>query len=55
MLETTIYKLVSFDGDYAVMVSDSGVENKVARALLPDNADIGSVIKSENLEYELLK
>lgn len=54
MFETTIYRLAAVDGDYAVLVSDEGVENRVALALLPAGADEGSVIKWENFEYELI-
>lgn len=54
MFETVIYKLVSLDGDYAVLVSEDGIENRVARALLPPEADAGCVIKWENLEYEII-
>ena len=54
MFETVIYKLVSLDGDYAVLVSEDGIENRVARALLPPDADAGCTIKWENLEYEII-
>ena len=54
MFETVIYTLASFDGDYAVLISKNGIENRVARALLPPEADEGSIIKWENLEYEVI-
>ena len=54
MFEKVIYKLVSFDGDYALLVSEDGIENRVARALLPPDADEGSRIKWENFEYETI-
>lgn len=28
MLETVIYKLVTIDGDYAVLLSEDGIENR---------------------------
>lgn len=36
------------------MVSDSGVDNQVAMVLLPEGTDIGSMLKWENFEWELL-
>ncbi len=54
MLETVIYRLVRLDGDYAVLESEDGNENRVARALLPPEADEGNIIKWENLSYEII-
>jgi hypothetical protein len=54
MLETVIYKLVTIDGDYAVLLSEDGIENRVARALLPPEADEGNLIKWENFSYEIV-
>ena len=54
MLETVLYRLVRIDGDYAVLVAEDGNENRVARALLPLEADEGSKIKWENFSYEII-
>lgn len=54
MLETVIYRLVRIDGDYAVLAAEDGNENRVARALLPPEADEGNIIKWENLSYEII-
>lgn len=54
MFDTVIYKVAALDGDYAVMMSEDGVENRVARALLPPETDVGCTIKWENLEYEII-
>lgn len=54
MLETIIYRLARIDGDYAVLVAEDGGENRVARALLPPEADEGNLIKWENLSYEIV-
>lgn len=48
------YVLVSFDGDYAVLVDEKNNENKVAIALLPDGIRVGSKILFENFEYSLV-
>lgn len=53
-LETILYKLVQIDGDYAVLVTENGAENRVARALLPPEADEGNQIKWENFSYEIV-
>ena len=34
-METIYYTVQRLDGDYAMLVSDEGVKNTVARALLP--------------------
>lgn len=35
------YCLAAIDGDYALLLTDAGAENRVARALLPYEADEG--------------
>lgn len=54
MIETVIYKLAAIDGDYAVLISEDGIENRVARALLPPEADEGNIIKQEIFSYEII-
>ena len=54
-MEPVYYTVTSIDGDYAHMVSDSGVENQVAMFLLPEGTDVGSRLKWENFEWELLR
>ncbi len=44
----------NINGDYAYMTSDEGVENQVAMFLLPEGTDVGSRLKWENFEWELL-
>ncbi len=48
------YTVQNINGDYAYMTSDEGVENQVAMFLLPEGADVGSRLKWENFEWELL-
>ena len=53
MISEIHYTLTSFEGDYAVLREDSpeGIENRVAIALLPETAAIGSKILFANFEY----
>ena len=53
-MEPVYYTVDSIDGDYAHMVSDSGVENQVAMFLLPEGTDVGSRLVRENFEWRLL-
>ncbi len=56
-METMYYKVVSIDGDYANL-KRTDVETDdvklVARALLPENIVVGSSLKYEMLQYELV-
>ena len=54
MMEPIYYTEDSIDGDYAHMISDSGVENQVAMFLLPEGIDVGSRLARENFEWSLL-
>ena len=54
-MEPVYYTVTSIDGDYAHMVSDSGVENhQVAMFLLPEGTTVGSRLVRENFEWSLL-
>ena len=48
------YTVRNINGDYAYMVSEEGVENQVAM-LLPEGTDVGSRLKWEAFEWELLR
>jgi len=48
------YTVQSINGDYAYMTSDEGIENQVTMFLLPEGTDVGSRLKWENFEWELL-
>jgi hydrogenase maturation factor len=54
-MEPVQYKVLKINGDYAIMVSDSGVENTVAMALLPMEIAEGDTVLWENFEYRILK
>ncbi len=53
-MEPVYYTVVSIDGDYANMISDSGVENQVAMFLLPEGTTVGSRLVREILEWNLI-
>ncbi len=51
------YEVIKIEGDYATLKrTDTDAEDTmfIALALLPFGTDIGSRLKWENLEYELL-
>ena len=52
-MEPTYYTVTTINGDYAYMVSDSGIENQVAMFLLPDGTDIGTRLLFENFEWSI--
>lgn len=57
MFETWYYEVVSIDGDYANLKRtdiDSNDLKLVARALLPHEITVGSQLKYEMLQYELM-
>ena len=54
-MKPVFYTVQNINGDYAYMVSDTGVDNQVAMFLLPEGTDVGSRLKWENFEWELLE
>ena len=53
-MEPVVYTVTGVNGDYAYMVSETGVDNQVAMFLLPDGTDVGSRLLFENFEWTLL-
>ncbi len=53
-MEPICYTVTTINGDYAYMISDTGVENQVAMFLLPEGTDTGSRLLFENFEWTLL-
>lgn len=49
------YTVLSINGDYAELRSDSGVDNQVAMFLLPEGTDIGSRLLYEAFQWTLLE
>ena len=54
-MEPTYYTVLSINGDYAYLRSDSGVDNQVAMFLLPEGVDVDSRLLWENFEWTLLQ
>lgn len=48
------YTVTSINGDYAYMVSDTGVDNQVAMFLLPEGVEVGSRLLFEDFQWSLL-
>lgn len=58
MFETYYYEVVSIDGDYANLKNLDFQEEEpklVARALLPEAIMVGSRLRYEMLQYELME
>lgn len=53
-MERTLYTVRRLDGDYAILVSEEGVENTVARALLPMEIEEGTRLLCEMFCYTIL-
>lgn len=54
-MKTSIYILTKIDGEYAyIQEKETGEELFIALALLPLGADVGSLIKCENMEFSLI-
>ena len=52
---TTVYYTVrKIEGDYALLISDEGIEIPVALALLPPETDEGVRLCWENLSYRVI-
>ncbi|MDE5864881.1 MAG: chorismate--pyruvate lyase [Lachnospiraceae bacterium] len=57
-METMYYVVENIDGDYANLRRTDIESNDlklVARALLPENISVGSKLKYEMLQYELME
>lgn len=48
------YKVLKIDGDYAIMITDDGIKNTVAMALLPIEICEGDTVLWENFEYKIV-
>lgn len=53
-MESVKYRVVKINGDYAIMVTEDGVENTVAMALLPVEIQEGDCVLWENFEYSII-
>ena len=54
-METRFYKVTKIEGEYAYIKDiETGEEIFIAMFLLPDGVDIGTELKYEMLEYEII-
>ncbi len=53
-MEPTYYTVQAIRSDYAILLSDDGIENMVALALLPDEVMDGMRLLWENFEFSIV-
>ena len=53
-METKLYTVTRIEGEYAYLSDEGGEELFIAMALLPFGTDIGSRLKYENFEFEII-
>jgi len=55
IMETRFYEVVKIEGEYAYIKDrETGEEIFIAMFLLPEGVDIGTKLKYEMLEYEII-
>lgn len=54
-MEAIFYTVMSINGDYAQMVSDDGLEHGITMFLLPEGTTVGSRLKLEQFQWELVE
>ncbi len=54
LFKSVEYHVKKISGDYAILVTNDGIENTVALALLPPEIDEGKKILWENLTYTII-
>ena len=53
-MDAKIYVISRIEGDYAYLKDEGGEELFIAMALLPFGVDIGTKLKYENFEFEII-
>ena len=54
-MESILYTVQSINGDYAELMSDGGQPHSITMFLLPEGTTVGSRLKLENFQWELLE
>ena len=49
------YTVLGVNGDYAELVSDQGQPHSITMFLLPEGTTVGSRLKLENFQWELME
>ena len=53
-MDPIYYTVLSVNGDYAELVTDQGQPHSITMFLLPEGTTVGSRLKLENFQWELL-
>ncbi|MBO5917767.1 MAG: hypothetical protein J6Q14_03265 [Oscillospiraceae bacterium] len=53
-MESIFYTVLAINGDYAELVTDDGRPHSITMFLLPEGTTVGSRLKLENFQWELL-
>ena len=53
-MEPVFYTLQAINGDYAQLAADNGGEHSITMFLLPEGATVGSRLKFEDFQWELV-
>ena len=53
-MDAKIYVIARIEGEYAYLRDEGGEELFIAMALLPLGSDIGTRLKCENFEFEMI-
>lgn len=54
-LDPIYYTVLNVNGDYAELVTDAGQPHSITMFLLPEGTTVGSRLKLENFQWELLE
>ena len=54
MVELIFYTVQAINGDYAQLISDEGQPHSITMFLLPEGTTVGSRLKLELFQWELL-
>ena len=53
-MDPIFYTVTAINGDYADLLSDGGQPHSIPMFLLPEGTTVGSRLKLENFQWELL-
>ena len=53
-MDPIYYTVLAINGDYAELVTDEGQPHSITMFLLPDGTTVGSRLKLENFQWELI-
>ena len=53
-MEPIYYTVRTINGDYADLITDNGMEHSITMFLLPEGTTVGSRLKLENFQWELI-